>query len=454
MVLQQQTRVAVWGWAAPGETVKVETSWGASAETAAAGNGQWMAKIKTPAAQSLDNGLHPETITIQGKNTIVLQDVLIGELWLCSGQSNMDMRITPDAEQPWSSGDSSWATESAKADRPGLRLCSLAKAVAPVPQSHGKGVWQASTAETASHFSAAGYYFGTYLQERLQVPVGLVVSVWPGTCIEKWLSTQGLRSVPDFGRAMTAGHGIVMQTTPSTPPDLSTLYNGMIAPLTPMTFKGVIWYQGESNVGRADLYSQLFPAMIQDWRRSFGNPNMAFYFVQIAPFKYSTNALIPVAAGGELRHAQTAALKLPHTGEALTCDITDPANLHPRTKLEVGRRLALQALAKTYGIEGIEADGPQAKEARARGAAVNVVFDCAKDGLVARDGQPLNCFEIAGSDGKFVPATAVLQDNVVVVSSPQVAVPRHVRFGYGEIDVPNLSGKNGLPVAQFLLTVK
>ena len=230
---------------------------------------------------------------------------------------------------------------------------------------------------------------------------------------------------------------------PSTP---AVLFNGMIAPLTPMTIRGVIWYQGEANTQRPAQYATLFPAMIKDWRRAFGNPDMPFYFAQIAPCtSYQPLGTLPA----ELREAQEAALKLPHTGMAVNTDTTNVSEGHPRNKRAVGQRLAAQALAKTYGFKDVVADGPCFKSLKVQGNTLHVGFTGTGGGLVTRDGAPPTCFEIAAAEGNFVPAKAEVVGEEVVVSSSAVKSPVAVRFSWGAADVSNLMGKSGLPASQF-----
>jgi len=446
MVLQQNAEVTLWGWTtATGATVDIETSWGAKAQARSDSKGEWRARLKTPAARTLDKGLHPETITFTSGNKVVLQDILIGEVWLCSGQSNMEMYAgwDPPLQPGIVCGDDSWNHgESAKADRPGLRFMDVANTMAQTPQSDCRGgpdtpVWTRSTATSAGHFSAAGYFFAACLQEKLNVPVGMISADWGGTLAEAWTSLEALHALPDFAKAVSS------TGNPSTP---AVLFNGMIAPLTPMTIRGVIWYQGEANTQRPAQYATLFPALIQDWRRAFGNPDMPFYFAQIAPCTgYQHLGTLPA----ELREAQEAAFKLPHTGMAVNTDTTNVSEGHPRNKRAVGQRLAAQALAKTYGFKDVVADGPCFKSLKVQGDTLHVGFTGTGGGLVTRDGAPPTCFEIAAAEGNFVPAKAELVGEEVVVSSSAVKSPVAVRFSWGAADVSNLMGKSGLPASQF-----
>lgn len=438
MVLQENAEVGLWGWASVGNVVDVQTSWGARAETTADHDGAWKVRIRTPRAHALAEGLHPETLTITmpQENTIQITDVLIGEVWLCSGQSNMEMMLRPGYPPGWNSwyGEEYWAgQESLKSDRPYLRVYDVEKTAAPSPQADVKGFlpskgiqpedahglirgrkrgWQACTPVTAPDFSAVAYYFGSALAEKLQVPVGLITSDVGGTKIQLW---------------MKGGE----------------FYNGMIAPFFPMTLKGVIWYQGESNVGDAPgSYAGRFKEMIHQWREGFHDDTLPFYFVQIAPFGKSP-------AAGNLREDQAAALELKNTGMAVVSDVGDPTCIHPKDKRDVGQRLALQALRKTYGRTEVIADGPAFETLHRQGGKIDVQFRNEDGGLVSRDGKSLTCFSVAGADGRFIPESADIKGADVVVSCAGVTDPRELRFAWGSADQPNLMSKDGLPVSQF-----
>ncbi|MEI6807155.1 MAG: sialate O-acetylesterase [bacterium] len=467
MVLQQQADVSLWGWAFAGETVLVETSWGVKTRGVANVRGEWSVKVRTPAAQSLTKGLRPEhiTFTVLNENAVQIKDILIGEVWLCSGQSNMEMVLRPGYPPGWCAwfGEASWDEESRKAERTGLRLFNVTRAVAATPQAdctstlpgHGlqpadasglipasKRGWQTCTSEARPCFPAVPYYFGSALQDKLDVPVGLVAANVGGTPIECWMSLDTLHSVAGYSNVTITA----LNPFAGSP---SSLFNGMIAPLVPMKIQGVIWYQGESNVGNPIPYAALFQALIADWRKAFDCVDMPFYFVQIAPYRYGRGT-----KPAELREAQAAALQLKNTGMALTIDVSDVSNIHPKNKKDVGNRLALQALAKTYGHREIAADGPMPESLTAGSGKLRVVFQEVGGGLVARDGKPLTCFEIAGENGSFVAAEAVIEGRTVVVFSTAVAQPKAVRFAWGEAAVPNLTSGNGMPVAQFRMTLK
>lgn len=607
MVLQRETEAPFWGWASPGEVVRVKGSWNNNEISATADQaGKWRLKLKTPAAGG------PYTVTVKGEETLVLHNVLIGEVWVCSGQSNMEMPL-----KGWPGGpvlNSAAAINSA--DYPSIRLFTVQRHVALRPQEDCTGSWEPCSPGTAGAFSATAYFFGLELYRKLKIPVGLIHTSWGGTVAEAWTSEEALRPLGDFNEKLneqdsllphlaqleeedarnaalwkeeveqvdghyaaagledagwktmqlpayweTAGlpgfDGIVWfrktvslpaswagkelqldlgpiddmditwfnghkiggitengysaenrsyrvpgnlvrpgknviavrvldlrgnggiygdvglmqlypvnyknerismaggwrygatrrkpQTQVSENPNApSVLYNGMIAPVVPFAIRGAIWYQGESNVGRAEQYSRLFPTMITDWRARWEAGDFPFYFVQIAPFPYGGDGTKSAA----LRDAQRRTLALAQTGMAVTLDIGDTTNIHPANKEEVGRRLALWALAKTYGQRKIVYSGPLYKRMQVEGNQVRLFFDFADKGLMTKGGK-LTSFEVAGSDGRFLAAQAVIKGKNVVVSSEQVSHPVAVRYAWRDNAVPHLFNRSGLPASAF-----
>lgn len=610
MVLQQDQPVTIWGWAEPGETVKVKGSWqwffGES--TQADKNGKWQVEIKTPKADD-----DPKILTIRGNNKIVLKDILIGEVWVCSGQSNMEYSMG----RP---GDEANLEALREADCPQIRLFDVAHNTALTPREDVEGKWQVCTPQTLRDFSAVGYYFGKDLQEALNVPIGLIGSNWGGTPSEAWTSLETLETVEPFkdtldmmndpekqeaayqemlrkwedriaeidkgyqqgwylpdtdttdwnemelpqewsGTELNDFDGIVwfrrefslppswasqamelhlgpiddIDTTwvngvrigstsgwdvpriyrvpasvlhvgrnviavrvidpgnnggfrgqpeqmrigpvgadakisatvartwkykpsyegrdiPWTPRDISrpdnpnrpaVLYNAMIAPLIPFRIAGAIWYQGESNAGDPILYRTLFPAMIMDWRQQWGQGAFPFYYVQIAPYQYdvTTNSQA-------LREAQLMSLWVPNTGMAVTMDIGEEQDIHPKHKAVVADRLSRWALAKTYGKEDIDFSGPLYQSKKFDGNTIRLAFNYVDGGLVAKDGR-LRDFAIAGVDRKFVPAEAVIDGDMIVVSSEQVEHPMAVRYGWSNWVDGSLFNKAGLPASSF-----
>jgi len=434
MVVQQRTRVAFWGRDAPLQEVRVTPSWSAEAVAAAAGvDGKWRVWLETPGAGG------PFTIEVRGSERVVLDDVWAGEVWVCSGQSNMEMPV--DDAGPGYTGVLFAEQEIAAAQYPALRLFNVQNAYAGAPRAGCQGAWAACSPETLPGFSATGYFFGRDLHLELGVPVGLIGANWGGTVAESWTSERALWEWDAFAGVLArrAWKGADDELDVNSP---AALFNGMIAPIAPYGIRGAVWYQGESNRPRAHEYRALFPGMIEDWRRTFGRPGFPFYFVQIAPYEYRGDR----GEAAELREAQALALALPGTGMAVTMDIGDPADIHPKNKQEVGRRLALCALRRTYGRD-VEDCGPTYRSMSVEGGAVRLAFDHA-EGLDVIGPAPTH-FTIAGADRRFVPADAAIDGLTIVVRSAEVPEPVAVRFAWGPADEPNLFNGAGLPAPSF-----
>jgi sialate O-acetylesterase len=437
MVLQRGQPLPIWGLADKGEKVTVAIA-GQSHTTKAGNDGRWKVTL-----DKLDLG-EPLLMTVKGSSgsAITLKNILVGDVWVCSGQSNMAIGVA---------ACKNGKEEVAAANYPQIRLFLVGEARVPQPAADVKGNWGPCTPKSAEHgkpdcggFSAVAYYFGRQLHKELKVPIGLIDTSVGGTPAEFWTSRKALEANPTL-RPMAQG-------------DASCLYNGMIAPLIPFGIRGAIWYQGEANVGAAFKYRTLFPAMIANWRADWGQGDFPFGFVQIAPFGYSVWGINP-AACAELWEAQRMTLDAaPNTGMAVTVDIADndlihPKNnnfegIHPKNKQEVGRRLALWALAKVYG-RNLVYSGPIYKSMSVEDSKIRLQFDHLGGGLVSRDGKPLSDFTIAGEDKKFVPATAAIDGDSIVVHSDQVAKPLAVRYAWREDATPNLSNKDGLPASPF-----
>jgi sialate O-acetylesterase len=426
MVLQQQTKLKFWGTADAGEEVTV-TVGESKAAAKANEDGKWL--IELPALEA--GG--PHQVSVKGNNEILLKDVLVGEVWVCSGQSNMQWAVS-QSDNP--------QEEIAAANHPQIRLFQVTRKVADQPQADVQGQWQGCSPETVAGFSAVGYFFGRKLQQELGVPVGLINSSWGGTIAEAWTSRPTLESDADYAEILNRAANF----NPQNPNQASVLWNGMLAPIVPFAIRGAIWYQGESNVSRAEQYAKLFPAMIQDWRKNWGQGDFAFAFVQLAPFRYGN---LDPREMAELREAQMAALKLPHSGVAVTTDIGNVKDIHPKNKQEVGRRLALWALANTYGKDDVVFSGPIFERAVVEGDKIRVHFQHVGGGLTTRDGKAPSDFTIAAEDGEFVPAQAVIDGETVVVSSEQVKNPVAVRYAWRDDAEPNLANKEGLPASPF-----
>lgn len=433
MVLQRGKTVPIWGWDEAGQEVKVSFN-GQKALTKADAKGRWQVNLKAMKAGG------PFTMEIVGTSEIKLENVLIGEVWLCSGQSNMEWAVR-------SSNNSK--EEIAAADHPQIRHIKIPHRPSDKPeQDVPSNGWQVCSPKTAGNFTAVGYFFGRRLQKELGVPVGLIGSNWGGTRIEPWTPPEGFKKVP----ALKASHADKLDTFPTKNGNRINhqsplaLYNGMIHPLLPYEIKGAIWYQGESNNGEGMLYYEKMKALILGWREVWKNPELPFYFVQLAPFTYGGGR---APALPFIWEAQAKTLELPNTGMAVTTDISNIRDIHPRNKQDVGTRLALWALAKNYGKEDLVYSGPLYKSMKVDGNKVLLSFDHVAEGLKTRDGKAPSHFTIAGADKQFVEATAKIDGSQIVVSADSVKNPVAVRFGWSQVAEPNLQNSAGLPASPF-----
>lgn len=478
MVLQRQKPIIIWGWAQPNETVTVQIS-GASTQAQANERGEWKATLPAMEAGG------PYELTVTGSSTVKYEDVMVGEVWLCSGQSNMEMGIgrVQNAER-----------EIAEANYPQIRLLKVQRDWEATPQSDLKGgEWKVCSPKTIREggwdgFSAAAYFFGRELQQRLGVAVGLIDSTWGGTRIESWTPPEGFAMVPALkheyeaveladpstsaheqrlgktldetehwlaaAKQAMAEHNVV-PSMPTFPADLlpphdlqqaTALYNGSIHPLVPYTLRGAIWYQGESNLGDGKLYVERMKALVGGWRKIWGEGDFPFYFVQIAPYNYGGD---PEKMGVFWEGQTLASHEIPNAGMAVINDIGELKDIHPKNKQEVGRRLALLALAKTYG-QDVVCSGPTFKDMSVDGDKLRVNFENVGGGLTNRDGKPLDWFEIIDADeGGFVKADSQIDGSSVVLSSPEAKHPVAVRFAWSMLAEPHLMSAEGLPANSF-----
>jgi sialate O-acetylesterase len=438
MVLQADLPLPFWGTAEPAEevTVKLGTE---SRSTKTGADGKW--QVRLPALKATAT---PVPLSISGKNTINLANVVVGEVWLCSGQSNME----------WTVGRSANAQEEiAAADHPLIRHIKVPHTPAQTPQSDVPASgWQPATPQTAREFTAVGYYFARNLQKELNVPIGLIGSNWGGTRIEPWTPPEGFKQVPalkeiadnldQFPKKLDNGQ-INHQSA-------LALYNGMIHPLVPFAIRGALWYQGESNNGEGMQYFEKMKALIHGWRTVWNQGDFPFLYVQLASYTYprASDTSLP-----EIWEAQTAALAIPNTGMAVTTDIVaDLKDIHPINKQDVGKRLSLLALVRAYNRKDVPSSGPLYQSMTVEGNKVRLIFNTGMlkpGGLVSRDGKPLTWFSVAGEGKEFHKADATIDGATVVVSSPNVAKPVAVRFGWNKIAEPNLCNEAGLPASPF-----
>ena len=419
MVLQQKAEVSIWGKAKAQTTVAVTPSWNNKKYTTqSSANGSWRLKVPTPAAGG------PFTITLSDGESLVLKNILVGEVWVCSGQSNMSMPMIGYKNQPIKDSNA----ELLLANNPNLHLFTVNRTAVRTPQDDCVGKWEVSSPQSARVFSAIGFEFGTILEQSLHVPVGIIHSSWGGTPIEAWISEEGLKEFP---------HDKVIppsDTTKVLPGNPASLYNGMIHPLLPYGIRGFLWYQGEANRNSYARYDSLMNVMITDWRARWGQGNSPFYYVQLAPYKYPGNQ----NNSAYLREAQLRVMQqVPETGMAVAMDVGEENYIHPPNKSEISKRLAYWALAKTYGWEGLAYSGPVYEGMQVDGSKIQLTFSFASNGLSAF-GKELTGFEIAGDDRVFYPAQAEINGKGVVVSSPQVQKPVAARYAFKDWVVGSL----------------
>ena len=478
MVLQRDMKVPVWGTAGNGENVTVEFA-GQKVPGKADAAGNWRVDL-----QPLEASAEGRTINVTGSRTaesVKIDDVLVGEVWLASGQSNMDFTMSKNVKR--FAGVADEEREIAAANYPLIRMFTGTASKAYEPQNQVGGEWQVCSPENAPAFSAAGYFFARDLQKEIKVPVGIVTLAFGASTAEAWIRREALAADPQL-KPMLDRFDAAVQTFRSNPPpavalprsedvsepgksgtnavagnrgkdraprdpvqdqhNATVLFNGMINPFIPFAMRGVIWYQGESIAGGAEgraLYPLVQATLIRDWRKLWGAGDFPFYIVQLAGQEANSNS--PV-----VREAQASVLSLPNTGMAVAVDIGEAHNVHPKNKQDVGDRLARIALANVYGRK-IEFSGPMYESMKVEGSAIRVRFSHIGGGLVAKGGQ-LKWFVIAGEDGKFVPAEAKIDGDTVVVSSPEAPAPVAVRYAWANFpDGCNLFNADGLPAAPF-----
>jgi sialate O-acetylesterase len=462
MVLQRDMPVPIWGWADKGEKVTV-TFGGETKSVEADSHGKWI--IKLSALKASDK---PAKMKIEGKNKITLDNILVGEVWICSGQSNMEWRL---------SGTTNAKEEVAASDHPLIRLFDVpGHKVHPQPQERlaVPTEWKTCNPKSSGGFSAVGYFFGRRLHKELDVPVGLIGSNWGGTRIEPWTTLAGFESVPELAKEAKQVKGYKADTKVGGGSP-SAIYNQMVHPLAPFAMRGGIWYQGESNGGEHMSYYHKKHALVNGWRKVFQNKDLGFYWVQLANFRKpnirvvvdpKTESSNPAGGDGwaKIREAQTKALDIPHTGMAVAIDLADahnPNDIHPRNKQDVGARLAQWALHQTYDKKNLVPTGPLYKSHKVKGNEVHLSFDHVGKGLMIGKktkleptaevkGGKLEHFSIAGEDKKWVWADATIKGDAVIVSSKEVKKPVAVRYGFTMNPAnANLYNKDGIPALPF-----
>ncbi len=437
MVLQQKTDVTIWGWSDPGKRVTLTASWAKGAvSTTADASGKWKVKMATPAAGG------PYTLRITDGKPFELKNILLGEVWFLGGQSNMEMPMKGFRSLPVQNSNETVL----RSTNEQIRLYTVPRLGATTPRDTSRqAVWKVAEPSSVADFSAAGYYFGKLLYDMLHVPIGLLSDNYGGSYIEAWMSPEDLKPFPEIK--------IPGLNDPLNPPSrtATALYNGMLYPVMEYTVKGVLWYQGEQNHDRPDQYEKLLPAMVSEWRRSFTSGEFPFYFAQIAPYRYGAAGAPADKVNNTafFRDAQRRTVdRISNSGMAVLLDLGEENNIHPMRKQEVGTRLALLALAKTYGLGGFGSESPDYERMTLRNDTAVLGFRYAANGLTSY-GKPLNLFEAAGDDRVFHAAKATIAGSSVLVSAPGVPKPVAVRYAFRDFTTAELFGNDGLPVSSF-----
>lgn len=424
MVLQQQSKASLWGWGDPGEKVTITTSWNATDSLIVNSDGSWIINIPTPTAGG------PYTITFKGWNTIILNNVMIGEVWFCSGQSNME----------WSgyNNNKQILDELPNSKNEKIRFFHIPRTTSDYPQDDCKAQWEICGPETLRGFSAIGYFFGKKLNSELNIPIGLIEAAWGGTPIETFTPAPVIAGDP-----VMQGAAAKLQANIWGPHKAGKIYNGMIAPVINFDIAGALWYQGEANVSIGSTYQKSLTSMIAAWRKAW-QKDFPFYYVQIAPYAYGTKN-----EGAILMEQQAKAVSNPHVGMVVITDLVDNVNdIHPQNKYDVAMRLAKMALAEVYRQIAGGYKSPSFRSMTINKNEVTLLFDNAPNGFLVKGASPTE-FYIAGADKNFLPADVKIEKDRIIVSNKQIAKPVAVRFGFSNTAMPNLFNKEGLPVTPF-----
>ncbi len=442
MVLQQLKEIPVWGTASPGEKISIDFG-GQNKTTVTDKSGKWLVKLKPMKAS-----FTPREMTIQGSNTIVLKNILVGEVWLCSGQSNMEYAMRKYSKfETATKGYKPPEDDLNKANNPNIRIfLDKRKYMDPSPEHLG---WDSAMGKPLVDFSAVGYYFAKDLYVKLHVPIGMISAAVPGSRIEPWIQASKMEVSPKMKNGKT------LDKLSADDGDAGKFYDTMIQPLIPYAIKGFLWYQGESNcfLGEDIRYAYKFKTLIESWRNDWNDKKAPFYFVQLAPYNYSLSKDDRTHTTEDLPkfwEAQKLALHLKNTNTIAITDLVDSiADLHPGYKWEVGRRLSLAVSNKVYGQKNVVWSGPTFQKMKTEGNTIAITFTNTGSGLISRDGKPLTWFSIAGADGKFFSAKAEINGNKITVSSTDVLHPVSVRFGWNEAVQSNFVNKEGFPAVPF-----
>ena len=439
MVLQRETDVRLWGDAKPNSTVEITPGWdGKVYKTKAGKDGKWNISVPTVKAGG------PYTLTVSDGTPLTLENVMLGEVWLCSGQSNMEMPMKGFKNQPVDGANMAIL----ESRNPDLRLFTVKRNSSTTPVDDVTGKCSEASPEAVRNFSATAYFFGRRIQDYLDVPVGLVVAAWGGSACEAWMNDDMLKAFPEAAANIPAAGGEIKSKN-RTP---SVLFKGMLNPLIGMSMRGVIWYQGEDNWNRAHTYTDMFSTMIKGWRDLWGQGEFPFYYCQIAPYDYSiiTEPGKEIINSAYLREAQMNAEKVvPNSGMAVLMDAGWAEGIHPSDKRTPGERLALLALGKTYGVKGIGCESPVYKSMEIKGDTVVVSFDRAPEWIAGKHSFGSTQFKLAGEDRVFYPAKAWISRSKVMVKSDKVPHPVAVRYAFENASEGDLFSTDGLPVSSF-----
>jgi sialate O-acetylesterase len=437
MVLQQQTTAPIWGNGIPNSRVTVSASWLKEKVTTTTNEqGSWRILLNTPSAGG------PHRITIKNGQTVTLNNVMIGEVWLCSGQSNMEMPMKGFPAQPVEGANNAIL----RSKNPNIRIITVKRASKTTPQSNFEGTWQMASPETVANFSATAYFFGQLLNDILDTPIGLISSSYGGSCIEAWMSNE---TATPFEQVPVPKPNDSILSPNRTP---TVLYNGMIHPLIGYSIRGAIWYQGETNYRDAENYPSLMKSMVEEWRQKWNQGNFPFYYCQIAPYDYqllTPSDTIHKHSSAYLREAQLEAAQIiPNSAMAVLLDAGEESNIHPAKKQIAAHRLAYLALAKTYGIKGFGAESPVVNEVSIKDSIVVVNFLNAPNGITSYGKTPV-LFELAGDDKQFFPAKAVLGRKSITLQSTEISKPKYVRYAFKNFVEAEIFNTEGLPLSSF-----
>lgn len=439
MVLQQNDSIALWGWDTPNSPIEILTTWDQKAAVYTNDNGAWKIKLKTNKAS-----FEPQAIEIKGSSKIKLSNVLIGEVWFCSGQSNMEMPVKGYKNSPINGANELILN----AKNPYIRLFNTEREGTLDPQKNVKGTWEVADQKSIANFSAIGYVFAKKIFENIQVPIGIIEASWGGTIIEAWIPKDSLVQYSEVKMAKDLAENPMERKRPT------QIYNGMIAPFKDFTIKGLLWYQGESNRNNPSLYKAYMHSLVNSWRNQFKNQQLPIYFVQIAPYGYEKNRTVMTINAALLREAQLlASHEIKNSGMVVTTDVGDCNDIHPAEKKLIANRLVYWALAKQYGFNEIQYTAPTYKSFKVTNNQIILYFENTSavnfQGF-SSFGEAINAFTISGADHIFYPAQALINSNgTISVSSKKVAKPVAVRYGFEDCFQGNLYDTAKLPVSPF-----